>query len=211
MGNIVNNSSNSIPFDSIDLQNVFNSNEQKTSVNDCEYTTNIGKCSTDCGEGTQTIRHLITKNPSINGKACPVDYVQKCNQPCDGDVISSRISFVNILNIPKQETIGSRLFSVNLNNISNLILQKGNYISIQYHSFFPLNFEFISISIDDNIFPISSSIIEKDVLFKHNFLITSTIKLKPYSNIILNLFIWKPTLEYSSYTIQINANSEKEN
>ena len=47
--------------------------------------------------------------------------------------------------------------------------------------------------------------------FNPNFLITSTIKLKPYSNIILNLFIWKPTLEYSSYTIQINANSEKEN
>ena len=207
MGNIVNNSTNSIPFDSIDLQNIFNS----TLENDCEYTTNIGKCSsTNCGEeGTQTIRYLITKNPSKGGKSCPIDYKQKCSQKCDEDTISSRISFINILNIPRQETTGSKLFSVNLNNVSNLILKDGFYISIEYNSFFPVNFQFISISIDDYIFPVSSSFfLDKYGIFKHNFLITSTIKLKPYSNIICNLFIWEPSLKSSSYIIQINANSE---
>ena len=84
------------------------------------------------------------------------------------------------------------------------------YISIEYHSFFPVNFQFISISINDHIFPISSSsILEKDGFFKHNFLITSSIKLKPYSDIIFNLFIWDRNLQPTSYTIQINANSNQ--
>ena len=211
MGNIVNNSTDSIPIGSINLQNILN--EKTTSVNDCEYTTEIGNCSSECGEGTQIVHHLITKNSSNGGKACPVDYTQKCNQKCDDDnTISSRISFVNILNIPRQETTGSKLFSVNLNNVSDLTLKDGFYLSIQYHSFFPINCEFISVSLDDHIFPISSSsILEKDGFFKHNFLITSTIKLKPFSNIILNLFIWQFSLQDSSYTIQIIANSENKN
>ena len=120
-----------------------------------------------------------------------------------------RIINLNILNIPKQENIGSKLFYINLNNVSNVTLKEGLYISIEYHSFFPVNFQFISISIDDHIFPISSSLIlENDGFFKHSFLITASIKLKPYSDIIFNLFIWEPNLQSTYYTLQINANSQ---
>jgi hypothetical protein len=206
MGNVVNNStSESTPFDSIDFKEILRSNnEQPPLENDCEYTIDIGKCSTECGDGTQNIRYLITKNPSKSGKSCPVDYIQKCNQKkCE----SSQISFINILNVPKQESTGSKLFSINLNNVFNISLKEGFYISIEYYSFFPVNFQIMSISINDHIFPISSSILEKDEgYFKHTFLITSSVKLNKYSDIILNLFIYSNS-QPRSYTMQINTNS----
>ena len=206
MGNVVNNSTTteSIPFDSVDFKKILRSNDIPTSENDCEYTIDIGECSAECGDGTQNIRYLITKNPSKGGKSCPVDYIQKCNQKkCE----SSQMSFINILNVPRQDSIGSKLFFVDLNNVSNITLKKGFYISIEYYSFFPVNFQFISISINDHIFPISSSILEKDEgYFKQTFLISSSIKIKPYSNIIFNLFIYSNS-QTRSYTIQIKTNS----
>ena len=209
MGNVTQNASEPISFDSPTLLELI-----KT---DCEYTVEIGKCSTSCGEGIQKVDYKITTYGVNGGKLCPKDYFQKCyNEPCIDPVVVSkqtgndRISFINILNIPIQETIGSKLFSVNLNNISAIALNEGLYISIEYYSFFPVNFQFISVSINDHVFPISSSIFEKDEgYFKHNFLISSTIKIKPYSNIIFNLFIWNSNLQSTSYTMQINANSQQ--
>jgi hypothetical protein len=207
MGNVTANTSEPISFDSPALIELI-----KT---DCEYTVEIGKCSTSCGEGIQKVNYKIKTYGLNGGKLCPKDYFQKCyNPPCIDPVVVSkqtqndRISFINILNIPILRTIGSKLFSINLNNISDITLKEGFYVSIEYYSFFNVNFQFISLSINDDIFPISSSIFEKDEgYFKHNFLITSTTKIKPYGNIILNLFIWDYNLQPTSYTIQINANS----
>ena len=212
MGNVTNNASEPISFDSPALIELV-----KT---DCEYTVEIGKCSTSCGEGIQKVDYKIKTYGLNGGKLCPTDYYQKCyNEPCIDKVVAYKetkndeitsFSFVNVLNIPMQKSIGSKLFSINLNNISDITLKKGLYISIEYYSFFHVNFQFISVSINDNVFPISSSILEKDEgFFKHNFLITSTTKIKPYSNVIFNLFIWDYNSQLSSYIMQINVNSKQ--
>lgn len=150
---------------------------------------------------------IFNKILHTKGYDYTVDCKKKCDQQVIQDSISSPISFINILNIPKQDSIGSKLFYINLNNVSTIILKEGHYISIEYYSFFPINFEFISLYIDDDIFPISSSLILKNEgYYKHNFLITSKTKLEPYSKIIFNLFIWDTNFPSESYSMQINAN-----
>ena len=204
MGNVVNaNNSEPIPISSLNLQEIIKKNEEAESDNNCEYTTKFGECDAN---GIQTVYPIITKNPSKNGKQCPSEYTQKCKSSSS---LISFVSFIHKLRIPKQKNKGSKLFIFNLNNPLTVLLKYKSYVSIELNSFSLINFQCISISINGNIFPITSSIESNNKgIFKYNFFVSYPIKIEPNSIIVLNLFFWNTEVNDTFYNLKIDFNKK---
>lgn len=207
MGNVVNaNNSEPIPISSLNFQEIIKKEEEAISANkndDCEYTLKLGECDAN---GIQKVYPIVTKKPTENGKKCPSEYTQSCN-----NISSSFVSFTHKLNIPKQYERGSKLFIFNLNNPYPILLKNKSYISIEMKSLSPINFQCISISISGHIFPISSSIESNSKgIYNYNFFINREVKMEPKSKIIFNLFFWNVKwISNDFYDLKINFNNEK--
>jgi hypothetical protein len=210
MGNVVNTNNNSepIPISSLNFQEIIKK-EEDISANknvDCEYTLKLGECDAN---GIQKVYPIVTKKPTENGKKCPSEYTQSCNN----NRSTSFVSFTHKLNIPKQYERGSKLFIFNLNNPYPILLKNKSYISVELKSLSPINFQCISISIGGHIFPISSSIESNSKgIYNYNFFINCEVKMEPYSKIIFNLFFWNVKVKGISndfYDLKINFNNEK--
>lgn len=201
MGNVVNSNNNEpIPITSLNFQEIIKKEEEAIisddNNNDCEYTLKLGECNAN---GIQRVYPIITKKPTKNGKTCPSEYTQVCS--------SSLFSFMRKLSVPKQENKGNKLFIFNLNNPSAILLKYKSFISIELNSFSPINFQCISISIDGNLFPISSSIESNNKgIFQYNFLVNRSVQINPNSLIVLNLFFWNTGINNDFYNLKINLN-----
>lgn len=211
MGNVVNtNNSEPIPISSLNFQEIIKKEEESISANknvDCEYTLQLDECDAN---GIQKVYPIVTKKPTGNGKKCPSEYTQSCN---NNNITSSFVSFTHKLNIPKQYERGSKLFIFNLNNPYPILLKNKSYISIELKSLSPINFQCISISIGGYIFPISSSIESNSKgIYNYNFFINREVKMKYKSKIIFNLFFWNVKgggVSNNFYDLKINFNNNE--
>ena len=210
MGNVVNSNNNSepIPISSLNFQEIIKKEEESISANknvDCEYTLQLDECDAN---GIQKVYPIVTKKPTGNGKKCPSEYTQSCN---NNNRTSSFVSFTHKLNIPKQYERGGKLFIFNLNNPYPILLKNKSYISIEMKSLSPINFQCISISISGHIFPISSSIESNSKgIYNYNFFINREVKMEPKSKIIFNLFFWNVKwISNDFYDFKINFMKKK--